>query len=35
MRNPGFLWIIIGIMVVLNLYIFQAVKVVAPSPAFE
>lgn len=31
MRNPGFLWIIIGIMVVLDLYIFQAIKVVSPS----
>lgn len=31
MRNPGFLWIMIGIMVVLDLYVFQAIKVVAPS----
>lgn len=31
MRNPGFLWIMIGIMVVLDFYVFQAVKVVAPT----
>ncbi len=31
MRNPGFLWIIIGIMAVLDLYIFQAIKVVASA----
>lgn len=31
MRNPGFLWIMIGIMAVLDLYIFQAIKFVAPS----
>jgi predicted MPP superfamily phosphohydrolase len=31
MRNPGFLWVMIGIMAVLDLYVFQAVKVVAPS----
>ncbi len=31
MRNSGFLWIIIGIMVVLDVYVFQAIKVVAPA----
>lgn len=31
MRNSGFLWIIIGLMVLLDVYIFQAIKVVAPS----
>ncbi len=31
MRNSGFLWIIIGLMVVLDVYIFQAIKVVAPN----
>lgn len=31
MRNPGFLWIIIGIMVILDIYVFQALKVVLPS----
>ncbi len=31
MRNPGFLWVMIGIMAVLDLYIFQAIKVVASS----
>ena len=31
MRNPGFLWVMIGIMAVLDLYVFQAIKVVATS----
>src|SRR4051812_19499534 len=31
MRNPAFLWIIIGIMVVLDIYVFQAVKMILPS----
>ena len=35
MRNPGFLWIIIGIMVVLDFYVFQAVKVVSQSASHK
>lgn len=31
MRNSGFLWIIFGIMLLLDIYIFQAVKYVLPS----
>lgn len=31
MRNTGFIWIMIGIMVVLDFYVFQAIKVVAPA----
>lgn len=31
MRNPGFLWIIFGIMLLLDIYIFQAVKYVLPT----
>ena len=31
MRNPGFLWVLIGIMAVLDFYVFQAIKVVASS----
>lgn len=31
MRNTGFLWIMVGIMLVLDIYVFQAIKVVAPS----
>ena len=31
MRNSGFLWVIMAIMVVLDFYVFQALKVVAPS----
>lgn len=31
MRNTGFLWIIIGIMVLLDVYVFQAVRFVAPA----
>jgi uncharacterized protein len=30
MRNPTFLWIIVGIMLVLEIYVFQAVKMVLP-----
>src|SRR5688572_23242169 len=30
MRNPAFLWIIIGIMLLLDIYVFQAVKMVLP-----
>jgi len=37
MRNPTFLWIIVGIMLVLEIYVFQAVKMVLPasSPRFR
>lgn len=31
MRNAGFLWVIIAIMAVLDLYVFQAVKAIAPG----
>ncbi|MEP7259190.1 MAG: metallophosphoesterase, partial [Flavitalea sp.] len=31
MRNPGFLWIIIGFMLILDIYVFQAIKVVIPG----
>ncbi|HUR11138.1 MAG TPA: metallophosphoesterase [Flavitalea sp.] len=31
MRNPAFLWIIVAILLVLEFYVFQAVKVVAPA----
>ena len=31
MRNPTFLWIIVGIMLVLEIYVFQAVKMVLPA----
>ena len=31
MRNSGFIWIIIGLLVLLDFYVFQAIKVVAPS----
>jgi predicted MPP superfamily phosphohydrolase len=31
MRNPGFLWVMIGIMAILDFYVFQAIKVVATS----
>lgn len=31
MRNSGFLWVIMAIMVVLDFYVFQALKVVAPA----
>ena len=30
MRNPNFLWIIVGIMLVLEIYVFQAIKMVMP-----
>ncbi|MEJ7766516.1 MAG: metallophosphoesterase, partial [Chitinophagaceae bacterium] len=31
MRNSGFLWIIVAIMAVLNIYVFQPVKMVSQS----
>jgi predicted MPP superfamily phosphohydrolase len=31
MRNAGFTWILIGIMILLDIYVYQAVKVIAPS----
>jgi predicted MPP superfamily phosphohydrolase len=31
MRNPTFLWIIVGIMLVLEIYVFQAVKMILPA----
>lgn len=31
MRNTGFLWFILALMLVLDLYVFQALKVVAPA----
>lgn len=31
MRNTGFLWLILALMLVLDLYVFQALKVVAPA----
>ena len=31
MRNPSFLWIIFGIMLLLDIYIFQTVKYVLPT----
>lgn len=31
MRNAGFLWFIVAIMLVLDFYVFQALKVVAPA----
>jgi predicted MPP superfamily phosphohydrolase len=31
MRNSGFLWVIIGIMLLLDIYIFQVIKSVAPA----
>ena len=31
MRNPSFLWIIFGIMLLLDIYLFQAVKYVLPT----
>jgi uncharacterized protein len=30
MRNPTFLWIIVGIMLLLEIYVFQAIKLVVP-----
>jgi predicted MPP superfamily phosphohydrolase len=31
MRNAGFTWVLIGIMILLDIYVYQAIKVVAPS----
>src|SRR5687767_8678517 len=31
MRNSGFLWFIIGILILLDIYIFQVIKVVTPA----
>lgn len=31
MRNAGFTWIFIGIMILLDIYVYQAVKVIAPA----
>lgn len=31
MRNAGFTWILLGIMVLLDIYVYQAIKVVAPA----
>lgn len=31
MRNPAFLWIVIGIMLLLDVYVFQVIKTVLPS----
>jgi uncharacterized protein len=31
MRNPTFLWIIVGIMLILEIYVFQAIKMVLPA----
>jgi predicted MPP superfamily phosphohydrolase len=31
MRNAGFSWILIGFMILLDIYVYQAVKVVAPA----
>lgn len=31
MRNSGFLWVIVGIMLVLDIYIFQVIKWVVPA----
>ena len=31
MRNPGFIWILVGILLVLDIYVFQAIKMVLPS----
>lgn len=30
MRNSGFWWVIIGIMIILDIYVFQAIKVILP-----
>ncbi len=35
MRNTGFLWIIIGIMILLDFYVFQAVKLVSQSASHK
>ncbi|MFT3824263.1 MAG: metallophosphoesterase [Chitinophagaceae bacterium] len=31
MRNSGFLWVVVGIMILLDIYIYQAIKVVLPT----
>jgi len=31
MRNTGFIWVIIALLILLDFYVFQAIKVVAPS----
>jgi len=31
MRNPAFLWIVIGIMLLLDIYVFQVIKVMLPA----
>jgi len=31
MRNAGFTWFLLGIMVLLDIYVFQAIKVIAPA----
>lgn len=31
MRNTGFIWILAGVMVVLDFYVFQAIKAIAPA----
>ncbi len=31
MRNSGFLWVIMAILIVLDIYVFQALKVVSQS----
>src|SRR5687768_2335832 len=31
MRNSGFLWVIVGIMLILDIYIFQVVKWIVPA----
>jgi hypothetical protein len=31
MRNSGFWWVIIGIMIILDIYVYQAIKVVLPE----
>lgn len=33
MRNPGFSWFLVGFMLLLDIYVFQAVKVVLPASA--
>ncbi len=31
MRNSGFWWVIVGIMIILDIYVYQAIKVVLPE----
>lgn len=31
MRNSGFLWVVVGIMILLDIYIYQAIKLVLPT----